>query len=195
MGHEVAHATARHGSEHLAQQLAALVGLSAVYRYMNNNTEPNEETRGVIIGAVGVGPKVGFVLPFSRTHQKEADVIGMMYMARAGYPPAESVAVWNRMDKMSGGGPILLFLSTHPSHGQRKHTLQDWMPQARKRDQRNARAEHTQRTLWTAQHTRVDRPPPPSGGCCRRGAAVSRPVDSAPSFTGTHASGPEAIGW
>ncbi len=151
MGHEVAHATARHGSERLSQQLAVLGGLSAVYLYMDNNTELNEETRGVIIGALGVGAAVGFMLPFSRKHEKEADVIGMMYMARAGYPPAESVAVWNRMDKMSGGGSAPLFLSTHPSHGQRKRNLRDWMPQARKRYQRNARAEDTQRTLWAAQ--------------------------------------------
>ena len=150
MGHEVAHATARHGSERLSQQLAVLGGLSAVYLYMDNNTELSEDARGVIIGALGVGATVGFMLPFSRKHEKEADVIGMMYMARAGYPPAESVAVWNRMDKMSGGGGVPLFMSTHPSHGQRKRNLRDWMPQARKRYQRNARSEDTQRTLWTA---------------------------------------------
>jgi predicted Zn-dependent protease len=150
MGHEVAHATARHGSERLSQQLAVLGGLSAVYLYMDNNTELSEETRGLIMGALGVGATVGFMLPFSRKHEKEADVIGMMYMARAGYPPAESVAVWNRMDKMSGGGGVPLFMSTHPSHGQRKRNLRDWMPQARKRYQRNALSEDTQRTLWSA---------------------------------------------
>ncbi|HCH65139.1 MAG TPA: hypothetical protein DFR83_20210 [Deltaproteobacteria bacterium] len=89
------------------------------------------------------------MLPFSRKHEKEADVIGMMYMARAGYPPTESVEVWNRMDEMSGRGSVPFFASTHPSHGQRKRNLRDWMPQARKRYQRNALSEDTQETLWT----------------------------------------------
>lgn len=149
MGHEVAHATARHSSERLSQQLAVLGGLSALYLYIENRTELGEEARNIILGAMGIGASVGVMLPFSRKHEKEADIIGMMYMARAGYPPEESIAVWNRMSQMSGGGGIPTFLSTHPSHGQRKRNLRDWMPQARKRYARNALSENTQQTIWT----------------------------------------------
>ena len=149
MGHEVAHATARHSAERLSQQLAVLGGLSALYLYMENRTDMSDEMQGIIIGALGLGATVGVMLPFSRKHEKEADVIGMMYMARAGYPPTESVEVWNRMDEMSGRGSVPAFASTHPSHGQRKRNLRDWMPQARKRYQRNALSEDTQETLWT----------------------------------------------
>ncbi len=149
MGHEVAHATAHHGSERMSQQLAMLGGLAALYLYMENKTELKEETKNLIIGALGIGATVGVMLPFSRKHEKEADIIGMMYMARAGYPPEESVAVWNRMDKMAGGGGMPIFMSTHPSHGERKRNLRDWMPQARKRYERNALSADTQRVLWS----------------------------------------------
>lgn len=149
MGHEVAHATARHGSERLSQQLAVAGGLTALYLYMDGNTELRDETKNIIIGALGLGAQVGFMLPFSRKHEKEADIIGMMYMARAGYPPEESVKVWSRMNKLAGGGRMPMFLSTHPSHGQRKQNLRDWMPQAKKRYQRNALPGDTQRAVWT----------------------------------------------
>jgi len=150
MGHEVAHATAHHSAERLSQQLAVAGGLTALYLYLDGNTELKDETKNIIVGALGLGAHVGYMLPFSRKHEKEADIIGMMYMARAGYPPEESVAVWNRMDKLSGGGAMPMFLSTHPSHGQRKRNLRDWMPQAKKRYARNALNEDTQRVVWPA---------------------------------------------
>ena len=149
MGHEVAHATARHGSERLSQQLAVLGGLSALYLYMDGNTDISDDAKATIVGALGVGAQFGFVLPFSRKHEKEADIIGMMYMARAGYPPQESVQVWNRMAEAGGKNRMPVFLSTHPSHGQRKQNLRDWMPQAKKRYERNKRTEDTTQVLWT----------------------------------------------
>ncbi len=151
MGHEVGHATAHHGAERLSQQLAVLGGMSALYLYMDRKTELNETQRGVILGALGVGAQVGFVLPFSRKHEKEADIIGMMYMARAGYPPEESVEVWSRMQRETGGAGIPAFLSTHPTNRQRKQNLREWMPQAKKRFKRNRRddsAALAQRKLW-----------------------------------------------
>lgn len=147
MGHEVAHATANHGAERLSQQLAVFGGLAGLYLYMDNNSDLSEEAKGIIVGALGVGAQFGIMLPFSRKHEKEADVIGMMYMARAGYPPQESVEVWTRM-AAAGGGKVPTFMSTHPSHGQRKRNLRDWMPQAKKRYERNKRSEDTQRVLW-----------------------------------------------
>ena len=150
MGHEVAHATAHHGAERLSQQLTVAGGLAALYLYMDGSTDLKDETKNIIIGALGLGAQVGFMLPFSRKHEKEADIIGMMYMARAGYPPEESVAVWSRMSKMGGKSGVPQFLSTHPSHGQRKANLRDWMPQAKKRYQRNALPRDTQRVEWPA---------------------------------------------
>ena len=148
MGHEVAHATAHHGAERLSQQLAVLGGLGALYLYMDDKTDMSDDHKATIIGALGVGAQLGFVLPFSRKHEREADVIGMMYMARAGYPPQESVQVWSRMAQAGGKNRMPIFLSTHPSHAQRKQNLRDWMPQAKKRYQRNQREEDNTRVLW-----------------------------------------------
>ncbi len=139
MGHEVAHATARHGSERLSQQAALVGGLVGLELYMANATELKAEQRLAILGALGVGGTLGVILPFSRKHESEADVIGMMYMAEAGYPPEESRRVWDRMAQASGGKGPPVFLSTHPSHGQRKKNLTKWMPQAKKKYARHKR--------------------------------------------------------
>ncbi len=136
MGHEVGHATAHHGAERLSQQLAVLGGLGALYLYLDNKTELSLEQIAVISAAAGVGAEVGYVLPFSRLHEKEADVIGMMYMAKSGYPPEEAPLVWDRMQEATGGGQISI-LSTHPSNKDRKKNLNQWMPKAKKRYKRN----------------------------------------------------------
>lgn len=148
MGHEVGHATARHASERITQQLAIFGGLTAIYAWVDGKTELTDKQKGVLIAALGVGATVGVQLPFSRKHEKEADIIGMMYMARAGYPPAESIKVWDRMRKQSGGGGPA-FMSTHPSHGQRQENLRDWLPQAKKRYQRNKMNRDTRQAIWT----------------------------------------------
>ncbi|MFM2247837.1 MAG: hypothetical protein RL071_3912 [Pseudomonadota bacterium] len=148
MGHEVGHATAHHGAERMSQQLAVLGGLGALYLYMDRKSELTDQQKNLMMGALGVGAQVGFVLPFSRKHEKEADIIGLMYMSRAGYPPEESVAVWERMQEQSGGGRLPAFLSTHPSHEQRRANLREWMAQAHKRHARNPLSEDTQRALW-----------------------------------------------
>ncbi|MEO0604195.1 MAG: M48 family metallopeptidase, partial [Myxococcota bacterium] len=127
MGHEVAHATARHGAERLQKQAAVAGTLIGLEAFMANATSLKPEQRLPILGALGVVSQVGYILPFSRLHESEADVIGMMYMAEAGYPPEESRRVWDRMSAASGGGggtPV--FLSTHPSHEQRKKKLTEW---------------------------------------------------------------------
>jgi len=139
MGHEVAHATARHGSERLSQQGALLGGLAGLEMYMANATDLKPAQRRAILGALGVGGTLGIILPFSRKHESEADVIGMMYMAEAGYPPEESRRVWDRMSRAGGDGPPV-FLSTHPSHERRKENLTKWMPQAKKKHARHKRA-------------------------------------------------------
>jgi predicted Zn-dependent protease len=82
------------------------------------------------MAALGVGAQVGVLLPFSRKHESEADYIGILLAADAGYDPRESVALWERMGQTSGGGAPSEFMSTHPSHETRIEQLKKWMPEA-----------------------------------------------------------------
>jgi predicted Zn-dependent protease len=150
MGHEVGHATARHGSERLSQQLTLLGGLAGLEIYMANATKLKPEERAIILGALGVGATVGAILPFSRMHESEADVIGMMYMAEAGYPPKEGQRLWDRMEAAAGPSALPAFLSTHPTNEKRKANLQEWLPQADKKYQRNKLSRDTRASLWGA---------------------------------------------
>ena len=128
MGHEVAHATARHGGERMSigilAQLGA-VGLNVALR----NKDP--QVISAVNSAFGVGVTLGGILPFNRKQESEADRIGLVYMARAGYDPRESVNFWNRMADANKGKPSPPeFLSTHPSYGTRVKNLNRWMPEA-----------------------------------------------------------------
>lgn len=149
MGHEVGHATAHHGAERMSQQLTLLGGLAGLELYLANKTKMKPEHRVVLLGALGLGAEVGAILPFSRLHESEADVLGMMYMAEAGYPPAESIGVWERMAAL-GGGSVPVFLSTHPSHDKRIANQKEWLPEARKKYQRNKRsdADSLTKAIW-----------------------------------------------
>ena len=82
------------------------------------------------MAALGVGAQVGVLLPFSRKHESEADYIGILLAADAGYDPREAVALWERMGQTSGGGGPSEFMSTHPSHETRIDQLKKWMPEA-----------------------------------------------------------------
>ena len=128
MGHEVAHATARHGGERISAGILAqlgAVGLNAALR----NEDP--AVISAVNTAFGVGVTVGGILPFSRKQESEADRIGLVYMARAGYDPRESINFWKRMaDANKGKTTPPEFLSTHPSYGTRVHNLNIWMPEA-----------------------------------------------------------------
>ncbi len=84
------------------------------------------------MAALGAGAKYGATLPFSRKQESEADHIGLLYMARAGYDPREAVAFWQRMNEQLGKGSPPEFLSDHPSHDTRISDLQNWMPEAQK---------------------------------------------------------------
>lgn len=127
MGHEIAHAVARHGNERMSQGLATQlggVGLSVAMR------DKPEETRNLFFGAYGVGAQLGVMLPFSRLHESEADKMGLIFMAIAGYDPNHAVAFWERMQQYTGGAEPPEFLSTHPSHTTRIRDLQAAMPEA-----------------------------------------------------------------
>lgn len=128
LGHEVVHALARHGSERMSQEVLAQAGLSAAAVGLGASGA------GPVVGqatmaALGLGTKVGILLPYSRTHESEADSIGLILAARAGYDPQEAVRVWQRMQQGSEGAPSE-FLSTHPSHETRISRLQEEMPEA-----------------------------------------------------------------
>lgn len=148
MGHEVGHAMARHGSERLSQHLSVLGGMVGLYAVLEGKTKLKTEQKALVVGALGVATELAVILPFSRMHESEADAIGVMYMAEAGYPPAEAIAVWDRMAANTGPRTVPVFLSTHPSHAQRKKTIQKWLPAARKRYQRNRLDRNTTTALW-----------------------------------------------
>ncbi len=126
MGHEVAHAIANHGAERMSQQMVAQMGLSTLSGAMSQNPSL---TKDIFMQAVGTGTQIG-MLKFSRQHESEADHIGLIFMAMAGYDPNAAPAFWERMTALSGGQQPPEFLSTHPSHETRVKDLQAWMPEA-----------------------------------------------------------------
>jgi len=128
MGHEVVHALARHGAERMSQGLLAQLGLEVANAALaSRGTSP--QSAHAMMAALGLGANVGILLPFSRSHESEADYVGLLLAAQAGYDPHEAVRVWERMEQASKGQPPE-FLSTHPSHGTRIKQLQEWMPEA-----------------------------------------------------------------
>jgi len=128
MGHEVTHALARHGAERMSQGILAQVGLVGAAIALETQGAGSDTSRAAM-AALGLGVQVGVLLPFSREHESEADYIGLLLAAQAGYDPQEAVRVWERMEQAGGGQPPE-FLSTHPSHGTRIKQLQEWMPEA-----------------------------------------------------------------
>lgn len=129
MGHEVVHALARHGAERMSQGQVANVGLQVVGAAIGMSGG-NPMLGQATMAALGVGAQVGVLLPFSRKHESEADYVGILLAADAGYDPRESVALWERMAQLSTGGGPAEFLSTHPSHDTRIDQLKEWMPEA-----------------------------------------------------------------
>lgn len=126
IGHEVAHALARHSSERMSQILLAELGGMALARAIQ---EKPSETQGWMMLAYGVGAQLGVILPYSRTHEKEADRIGLILMAQAGYDPRAAVPFWTRMGELGGPRPPE-FLSTHPEPATRIEEIQRYLPEA-----------------------------------------------------------------
>jgi len=126
MGHEVAHAIANHGAERMSQGLLAEFGMSTLGAAMGQNPSATQQ---IFMQAVGVGTNVG-MLKFSRSHESEADHMGLIFMAMAGYDPASAPKFWERMATLSGGASPPEFLSTHPSHDTRIKDLEGWIPEA-----------------------------------------------------------------
>lgn len=109
LGHEVGHVVAEHAAERVSHALVTQVTLQTVNAALADSTH-----RPLIAAALGLGAQYGILLPFSREHETEADRIGLLSMAKAGYDPSEAIALWERMEARKGSGPWE-FLSTHPS--------------------------------------------------------------------------------
>lgn len=128
MAHEIAHVAARHGGERVSTGILAQLGAVGVGAAMSGSDPFVYEA---VMQAYGLGANVGVLLPFSRSQESEADRIGLVYMAKAGYDPREAVAFWQRMDEAVKGNPQPPeFLSTHPGYGTRIRNLQQWLPEA-----------------------------------------------------------------
>ena len=128
MGHEIAHAIAEHGGERMSQALLQQmggIGLSIALK------DKPQETQNLWLTAYGAGSQVGVMLPFSRLHEGEADKLGLIFMAIAGYNPNVAVSFWQRMAKNKGAN-VPEFLSTHPSDKTRIEKLKEFMPEALK---------------------------------------------------------------
>lgn len=127
MGHEIAHAVANHGGERMTQGLLAQMGGMALSKALEQKPE---QTRNLWLGAFGLGAQVGLLLPYSRTHENEADHMGLIFMALAGYDPRSAPAFWKRMAAKKGGAAPPEFLSTHPSDKSRIANLHALVPEA-----------------------------------------------------------------
>ncbi len=128
MGHEVAHAVARHGNERMSQQIIAQYGAQALNSFISDKPE---STKLLLQQAYGLGAQYGVMLPYSRLHESEADKMGLVFMAIAGYDPHTAVEFWGRMSKIGGNKPPEI-MSTHPSDETRMKALADFMPEAMK---------------------------------------------------------------
>lgn len=126
MGHEIAHAVARHGNERMSQAMLIETGGLALAAAID---EKPDQTKQLFMMAYGVGTTVGVSLPYSRSHENEADHLGLIFMAMAGYNPNAAIEFWERMEQ-SGGQKPPEFLSTHPSDQSRIDNIKKLMPEA-----------------------------------------------------------------
>ncbi len=136
MGHEIAHAIARHGAERMAHQRLVQMGSMAAGMSIGDMDPGTQRT---VMAAIGAGAQYGVLLPFSRDHESEADHIGLMIAAGACFDPREAPRLWERMAQASGGQQPSEFMSTHPSHGTRIEQLNALMPKAMELYQQNCR--------------------------------------------------------
>ena len=128
LGHEIAHAVAKHSNERLSQQMAASFGSELANIALNNKSESTRQTINILYG---IGAQVGVILPYSRQHELEADRLGLIFMAMAGYDPNEAIPFWERM-AANGNGASMEILSTHPSDVNRIAKIKAALPEALK---------------------------------------------------------------
>jgi len=128
MGHEISHAIAKHGNERMSQGLLAQLGAAGLSAALSTNPGATSQ---IFMAAYGVGANVGVLLPYSRIQESEADHIGLILMAKAGYDPREAVPFWKRMNEKGGNRPPE-FLSTHPAPETRIKDIEAKIPEAMK---------------------------------------------------------------
>ena len=127
IGHEVGHVIAEHGNERMSIATAQTLTLQVVDAALKTNDVAHNQE---IMAGLGLGAQIGVQLPFSRTHESEADIIGLELMAKAGFNPQQAVDLWHNMDAASGGQRPMEWLSTHPAPASRIEKLQEHMPVA-----------------------------------------------------------------
>lgn len=127
MGHEIAHALAHHGAERMSQSMGAGI-VGEILSVGLGKSSP--EVRENVLQLYGIGANVGVILPFSRKNESEADKIGLILMAKAGYDPRAAVDFWKRMAAQGNGQKPPEFLSTHPSDDTRIRQIEEWLPEA-----------------------------------------------------------------
>ena len=128
MGHEIAHAVAKHGNERMSQAMVQQMGGMALEVAL---AQKPQQTQDIFMSTYGIGSAVGAILPWSRQQETEADQYGLIFSAMAGYDPREALPFWQRMAKAGGGSPPE-FLSTHPSDETRLRKLEKFIPEALK---------------------------------------------------------------
>ena len=127
MAHEIAHAVARHGNERMSQALLSSLGQATLSKSLKNKPE---KVNNLWLNIYGIGTRFGILLPYSRLQESEADRLGLIFMAMAGYDPRNAVAFWERMAKQKKKQPGIELLSTHPSDGRRIDDIQELLPEA-----------------------------------------------------------------
>ena len=128
VGHEIAHVVAGHSAERVSQQMLAAGGALAL-QIGANQSDLSRSEKQLLMAAYGAGATMGVILPYSRLHESEADEIGLIYAAKAGYDPRAAIPFWRRMEAQKSGSPPE-FLSTHPSDATRMRKLEALMPRA-----------------------------------------------------------------
>ena len=121
VGHELGHVISRHAAERVSQQFAAETALQVA----NSATGGQRQQ---LLGLLGLGAQAGVILPFSRKHESEADVLGQRYMAQAGFDPNAAAALWQNMVAQGNGSRVPAWISTHPDPQQRIASLQAAAP-------------------------------------------------------------------
>ncbi|MGZ8186588.1 MAG: M48 family metallopeptidase [Methylobacter sp.] len=126
IGHEIGHVLAKHSNERASQELAVNQGMAIVQAVGAPQTALGQTAMGLL----GIGAQFGILMPYSRVHESEADMIGVDLMAKAGFDPQQSIFLWQKMEQASQGQQPIEFMSTHPSHETRIRDLEQHMPQA-----------------------------------------------------------------
>ena len=126
IGHEIGHVLAKHSNERASQEMAVSSGMSIIQAV----SAPQTALGQTALGLLGVGAQYGILMPYSRVHESEADMIGVDLMAKAGFDPRQSIGLWQKMEQASQGQQPIEFMSTHPAHATRIQDLERHMPQA-----------------------------------------------------------------